>query len=197
MSFVVDRVLIHSASLLSSSSRVYMAFVVADKGLKTGLDIDSSCRSILSINQYSIVSVSLVTSFLTIVFRSLNFFAKIISFMKVITVQILHPKLSLRKPDYSRANHNAHKYFHLSPSRSCIRIQPFMNHSDKGVCSLSPGISVGDLFKDIWIFGKGFVTNLNIHGKICTHVKRGIDIDKFESTLCFDLFAQRSILEGG
>jgi len=75
--------------------------------------------------------------------------------------------------------------------------EPFVDHGDEGIGTLAPGVTVGNLFQDVGLFGKGITANLDIHREIRAHVERRIDVDQFEAALFLDLFAQRAVLQRG
>ena len=74
--------------------------------------------------------------------------------------------------------------------------QPFIDHSDKGVRPLAPGIAVRDLFEDVGLLGKRVaVAYLNIHRKVGPDIERWVDIDQLEAAPFLDFLAQRPVLE--
>ena len=73
--------------------------------------------------------------------------------------------------------------------------QPLIDHGDEGIRALAPGVAVGNLFQDVRLLGEGVVADLDVHREIRAHVKGRVDVDQLETTLLFDLLAQRAVLQ--
>ncbi|MBT9177523.1 MAG: hypothetical protein DDT20_01857 [Firmicutes bacterium] len=88
---------------------------------------------------------------------------------------------------------------HINAAILCQQIshqhQSLVNHGDKRIGALAPGVAVGDLFQDARPLGEGIVANLNVHGKIRAHVKGRVDVDQLQAALLLDLLAQRAVFQ--
>jgi hypothetical protein len=73
--------------------------------------------------------------------------------------------------------------------------QPLVDHGDKGIRALAPGVAVGDLFQDVGLLGEGVAADLDIHAEIRAHVEGRVDVDQLEAALLLDLLAQRAVLQ--
>ena len=62
---------------------------------------------------------------------------------------------------------------------------------------LTPGIPIGDLFKDVGLLGEGVFAYLNIHTEISADIEGRVDVDQFDAALIFNLFSQWSVLQAG
>src|SRR5271157_107318 len=72
--------------------------------------------------------------------------------------------------------------------------EPFVDHGDKAVRALAPSVTVGYLFQDIGLFGKGVAADLYVRAEIRSHIKWRVNVNQLEATLLFNLLAQRAVL---
>jgi len=75
--------------------------------------------------------------------------------------------------------------------------EAFVDHRDKRVGTLAPGIAVGDLFKNVGLLGEGVaaIANLDVHREVSPDIERRVDVDQLQTALLFDFVAQRPVLE--
>jgi hypothetical protein len=64
-------------------------------------------------------------------------------------------------------------------------------HGDEGICSFTPGVTVGDFFQDVGFSGECVVTDLDVHAKIRTNVEWRINVNQLDSALRLDLLTKR------
>src|SRR3989344_5901493 len=81
------------------------------------------------------------------------------------------------------------------------KFQAFINHRNKTICAFAPRVTIGNFFnyggflsKTLLIFA---VTDLNIHREIRTDIKRRVNVNQFQTALCFYFFTKWTIFEGG
>ncbi|OPZ35375.1 MAG: hypothetical protein BWY96_02775 [Spirochaetes bacterium ADurb.BinA120] len=73
--------------------------------------------------------------------------------------------------------------------------QPLIDHGNKAVRPLAPGVAIGQLFEHVGPLGKGLVADLDIHRKIGAHVEGRVDVDELDAALPFYLLPNGAVFK--
>ena len=73
--------------------------------------------------------------------------------------------------------------------------ESLVDHRDEAIGSLPPGITIGELLQYSRRLRELFISDLDLHREVCSHIEWWIDIDELDPSVCLDLLPEWSVFQ--
>ena len=73
--------------------------------------------------------------------------------------------------------------------------EALVNHTDERIRAAPPGVAVGDLFKQVWLFVEGLAADFNVHAEVRANVERRVNVDELQPAGVLNLPPERAGFE--
>ena len=73
--------------------------------------------------------------------------------------------------------------------------ESLIDHRDEAISSLPPGITIGELLQYSRRLRELFISDLDLHREIRSHIEWWVDIDELDPSLSLDLLSEWSVFQ--